>query len=74
LRSKHRAVQEIISSTTNDSVPIETTINGKKVSLKNGQEKTLLHLLREDGLLVGTKEGCSEVNAAPAQYFWMAWQ
>lgn len=41
-------------------VPIETTINGHKYLLKNGQEKTLLRLIRENAGLIGTKEGCAE--------------
>lgn len=44
----------------NKDTPIVTTINGKVVQLKNGQNKTLLRLLREDAGLVGTKEGCAE--------------
>lgn len=45
---------------TSPPSPIETTINGKKYTFKNGHDKTLLRLLREDGNLIGTKEGCAE--------------
>ena len=39
---------------------IETVINGKPIRFETGHEKTLLHLLREEALLTGTKEGCAE--------------
>jgi xanthine dehydrogenase iron-sulfur cluster and FAD-binding subunit A len=40
--------------------PIVTRINGKETVFNGGQHKTLLHLLREDAGLAGTKEGCAE--------------
>jgi carbon-monoxide dehydrogenase medium subunit len=43
-----------------DGVEIVARVNGKEMRFKSGQGKSLLRLLREEGLLVGTKEGCSE--------------
>ena len=42
------------------SQTIETTVNGKRYTVQNASDKSLLRLLREDIGLNGTKEGCAE--------------
>lgn len=52
--------RSVASSAAQADGAITATINGAQITLNTGHDKTLLHWLRDDAGLVGTKEGCSE--------------
>ena len=60
LAGSAQATQIKTSLRHENDTPIQTTINGKPVTLHADNTKTLLRVLREEGNLIGSKEGCSE--------------
>jgi carbon-monoxide dehydrogenase medium subunit len=55
--------------THGEADPIVTRVNGKEYVLYGANDKTLLRLLREDVLLIGTKEGCAEGECGACTVF-----
>ncbi|MBE0670619.1 MAG: FAD binding domain-containing protein [Anaerolineales bacterium] len=69
LQGKKNADHEAMTTSEFPRSAIETTINGKKYSFTSGHDKTLLRLLREEGMLTGTKEGCAEGECGACTIF-----
>lgn len=51
-------VDELVAHSDRDV--IRTSVNGKEYSIPGANHKSILRMLREDLLLMGTKEGCAE--------------
>lgn len=58
-----------LTSTHEKGNVINTRINGKDYSFHDVQGKSLLRLIREDALLMGTKEGCAEGECGACSVF-----
>ncbi len=58
--SKSGVLPEMTRFNNRKDVPIQTRINGKEYQVNGAGHKSLLRLLREDLLLLGSKEGCAE--------------
>lgn len=60
---------DFISSHNHEKDIIVTKINGKKYVFTNCRSKNLLDMIREDALLVGSKEGCKEGECGACTVF-----
>ncbi|NQS91144.1 MAG: FAD binding domain-containing protein, partial [Chloroflexi bacterium] len=58
--AKRTVLPEMTRFNNGKEIPIQTMINGKEYQVQGAAGKSLLRMLREDLLLMGSKEGCAE--------------
>jgi len=58
--SNQAGLSELTRFDNGNDIPIQTRINGVEYSVSGASHKSLLRMLREDLLLLGSKEGCAE--------------
>jgi xanthine dehydrogenase iron-sulfur cluster and FAD-binding subunit A len=68
-RQQHTACFIDEDTTHRAGEPIVTRINGQPYTFTTGQDKTLLHLIREEAGLIGSKEGCDEGECGACTVF-----
>jgi len=68
-QKKNRPVMLDETTHLKPGAPIKTRINGQPAVFTSGHGKTLLRFLREEALLIGTKEGCDEGECGACTIF-----
>jgi carbon-monoxide dehydrogenase medium subunit len=68
-KEEHQPATQFAGAHHAPGADIQTIINGKEYTFNTGSEKTLLHLLRDEAGLIGSKEGCAEGECGACTVF-----